>query len=97
MEQRCRYTEYALAAGITPQRGQRAGVFMGPCRDGRCVKVRWDGNKTPSIYHKDFIEVIPVCIIDLSRAPTLDKLLRGQGDEDVERRNALAGTDQDRL
>jgi hypothetical protein len=76
---RCRFTQYALANGISTVRGQREGEFMGPSRNGTCVRVRLDGNKTVDLYHKDFIEIISeqsgICVVDLSRAPVLRELL----------------------
>jgi hypothetical protein len=76
---RCRYTQYALDSGISSFIGQREGEFIGLSRNGRSIRVKWDGNKTVYNYHKDFIEIIleqsGICVVDLSRAPILRELI----------------------
>jgi hypothetical protein len=37
---------------------QRRGEVVGFSRDGTSVRVQWDGNKSVSGYHMDFIEHI---------------------------------------
>jgi hypothetical protein len=69
---RCRYSKYGLR---WLRRPQREGEFLGLVRDRPAVKVRWDGNKTYYVYHRDFIEVETVCEVDVSRVPILRELL----------------------
>ena len=40
-----------------PQR-DRLGTVRGYSRDGACVWVLWDGLKTSTAYHHDFLDVI---------------------------------------
>ena len=70
---RCRLSE--CGRRTFPHKADRLG--NGRMRNLYAI-VRWDGNKTETSFHPDFIEFIsdaPVCEIDLSRAPVLRELL----------------------
>ena len=66
---RCRYSAEGLYRLQRPQR-------EGDVRWGvKYARVRWDGCKGRQSYAKIFIEIVPVCDVDLSRAPILRELL----------------------
>lgn len=42
----------------TPHRANLIGTIMGYCRDPKCIRVCFDGQKTPTAYHKSFLEKV---------------------------------------
>lgn len=57
---RVRLSPEALAAGIGGRNPTREGVIAGGSRKAPGVlwSVRWDGVRTPSSYHRDFLEAV---------------------------------------
>ncbi len=37
----------------------KTGTVVGGSKDPECVRVIWDGQKTPAKYHVSFLQVIP--------------------------------------
>lgn len=55
-KKRCQYSK----EGLNTFGKQRQGYVVGESRDGGLRRVLWDGNKTSSVYAKDFIEINPL-------------------------------------
>jgi hypothetical protein len=69
---RCRLSPEGKRRGFNPRKQDREGEFLGPYQayissgpyrgtyriNSEVVRVRWDGNKSISSYHRDFIEII---------------------------------------
>lgn len=50
-KRKCQLSSY----GVETFGKQRMGIVVGESRNGKNWIVKWEGNKTTSIYHKDFI------------------------------------------
>lgn len=59
--QRCQYSKdwfvHTRWAHNPKDHGKR-GTVLGLTRDGLAIRVRWDGQKEPHVYHFSFIEPI---------------------------------------